>query len=231
MVRPKTLIMSTFQLRIRSSPRLLDPDSVCQRRVIGNLASVGFESLAVDGVFLIGLADAGVPFMKPHHRIFFIQFAVAVALALGALVSRLADLQLKFHLTEGELGLLLAIMSSGVLCDLTCSARLVEKLGARKAAFVTVFGASIFYALIPWMPSSLMAAPLFFIAGVFTGAFEINANIETDRHEALLGYGIMSRAHGMWSVGFFLTGLAAAGLPQRACDKLLCPLSCIPSSS
>jgi MFS family permease len=152
--------------------------------------------------------------MKPHHRIFFIQFAVA--LSLGAFVSRLPDLQLKFSLTEGELGLLLAVLSSGVLCGLTFSVRFIERLGARTTAFVTVFGASLFFALIPWMQSALLAVPLFFIAGVFTGAFEINANIETDRHEALLGYRIMSRAHGMWSLGFCITALVAAGMRQAA---------------
>ncbi|MBB3461209.1 MFS transporter [Rhizobium sp. BK377] len=150
--------------------------------------------------------------MKPHHRIFFIQFAVA--LSLGAFVSRLPDLQRKFGVSEGELGLLLAVMSSGVLCGLTFSVRFIEKLGARKTAFITVFGASFFFALIPFMPSALPALPLFFIAGLFTGAFEINANIETDRHEALLGYRIMSRAHGMWSLGFCITAFVAAGLRQ-----------------
>ncbi|OWV86552.1 MFS transporter [Rhizobium sp. N122] len=152
--------------------------------------------------------------MKPHHRIFFIQFAVA--LSVGAFLSRLPDLQRKFNLAEGELGLLLAVLSLGVLCGLTFSVRLIERLGARRTAFVTVFGASLFLALIPWMPSASLAVPLFFIAGIFTGAFEINANIETDRHEALLGYRIMSRAHGMWSLGFCLTALVAAVMRQAA---------------
>ncbi|AJC79016.1 major facilitator superfamily protein [Rhizobium etli bv. phaseoli str. IE4803] len=152
--------------------------------------------------------------MKPHHRIFFIQFAVA--LSVGAFLSRLPDLQRKFGLTEGELGLLLAVMSLGVLCGLTFSVRIIERFGARTTAFVTVFGASLFLSLISWMPSALSAMPLFFIAGLFTGAFEINANIETDRHEALLGYRIMSRAHGMWSLGFCMTALIAAGMRQAA---------------
>ncbi|MGG7581297.1 MFS transporter [Rhizobium sp. Nf11,1] len=150
--------------------------------------------------------------MKPHHRIFFIQFAVA--LSVGAFLSRLPDLQRKFGLTEGELGLLLAIMSLGVLSGLTFSVRIIERLGARTTAFVTVFGASVFLSIISWMPSALPAMPFFFIAGLFTGAFEINANIETDRHEALLGYRIMSRAHGMWSLGFCMTALVAAGMRQ-----------------
>src|SRR3712207_9548115 len=48
------------------------------------------------------------------------------------------------------------------------------------------------------------------------GALEINLNLESDRREALLGYRIMSRAHGMWSLGFFVTALIAAGVRQAA---------------
>lgn len=38
--------------------------------------------------------------MKPHQRIFAIQFALAFSM--GALLARLPDLQVKFGLTEGE---------------------------------------------------------------------------------------------------------------------------------
>ena len=76
--------------------------------------------------------------MKPHHRILFLQFVLA--LSMGALLSRLPDLQLQFGLTEGQLGLLLVAMSAGALFGLTFSIRLVERLGARITAFVTIFG-------------------------------------------------------------------------------------------
>jgi hypothetical protein len=55
--------------------------------------------------------------MKPHHRIFFIQFVFA--LSMGALLTRLPDLQLEFGLSEGQLGLLLVTLSLGVLCGMT----------------------------------------------------------------------------------------------------------------
>ena len=152
--------------------------------------------------------------MKPHHRIFFLQFALA--LTLGGLLSRLPDLQVKFALTEGQLGVMLITMSLGVLCGLTFLGRLVDRLGARTTSFVTVFGASALYALIAWMPSAIAAAPLFFLSGLLAGAMEINANVEADRHEAVLGHRIMSRVHGMWSLGFFVTALVAAGLRQAA---------------
>lgn len=152
--------------------------------------------------------------MKPHHRVYFMQFALA--LTLGALLARLPDLQVKFALTESQIGLMLLTGSFGVLFGLTFTGRLVEQFGARTTAFVTIFGASALYALIAWMPNALAATPLLFASGILAGAMEINANVEADRHEAVLGHRIMSRVHGMWSLGFFVTALVAAVLRQAA---------------
>jgi MFS family permease len=150
--------------------------------------------------------------MKPHHRIFGVFFVFSMTM--GTLLSRLPDLQLRLGLTEGELGLLLLAMSLGALFGLTFSSPLIARFGARATAFITVFGASIVYALIPWVPSAVFVAPLFFVAGIFAGALEINVNLETDRHEARLGFRIMSRAHGMWSLGFFFTMFVASAVRQ-----------------
>ncbi|WP_172123445.1 MFS transporter [Devosia sp. 919] len=150
--------------------------------------------------------------MKSHHRIYLLQFIFA--LSMGALLARLPDLQVQFELGEGQLGLLLITMSCGVLAGLTFLGRTVQRIGARATTFMTIFGATVCYALVPWMPSALGAAPLLFIAGTLAGALEINANVEADRHEAVLGRRIMSRVHGMWSLGFFVTALAAAALRQ-----------------
>ena len=150
--------------------------------------------------------------LKPHQRIYGIFFVFA--LSMGALLSRLPDLQRSLQLTEGQLGLLLIAMSVGALFGLTFSSPLIEKYGARTTAFVTVFGASTMYAIVPWVPSPLLLIPVFFVAGLFAGALEINVNLETDRHEAQLGSRIMSRAHGMWSLGFFVTAFISAGVRQ-----------------
>ncbi|NTE84962.1 MFS transporter [Agrobacterium tumefaciens] len=150
--------------------------------------------------------------MKPHHRIFGIQFVFA--LSIGALLARLPDLQQNFSLTEGQLSFLLVAMSLGVLFGLTFSISIIEKLGPRTTAFICVFGASFCYALIPWMPVALLAAPLFFFAGILSGGLEVSLNVEADRHEASLGRRIMSRAHGMWSLGIFVTALIAAAVRQ-----------------
>jgi MFS family permease len=150
--------------------------------------------------------------MLPHHRIFGIFFIFA--LSMGALLSRLPDLQVRLALTEGQLGLMLLCMSVGALLGLTFSSPLIERFGARATAYVTVVGASVLYAVIPFMPSALLVAPLMLVAGILAGALEINVNLEADRHEAVLGKRIMSRAHGMWSLGFFVTAFISAGMRQ-----------------
>lgn len=150
--------------------------------------------------------------MKPHQRIYGIFFIFA--LSMGALLSRLPDLQVRLDLSEGQLGLLLLSMSVGALVGLTFLSPLIVKLGARTTAFITVIGGALLYALVPWMPSALFVVPVLFAAGMLAGALEINVNLETDRHEARLGKRIMSRAHGMWSLGFFVTAFISAGVRQ-----------------
>jgi MFS family permease len=150
--------------------------------------------------------------LLPHQRIYSVFFIFG--LTLGALLSRLPDLQVSLHLTDGQLGLTLIAMSTGALFGLTLSSPLIERFGARTTAFVSVLAPSVLYAIVPWMPSAPFVVPLFFIAGFFAGMLEINVNLETDRHEAVLGYRIMSRAHGMWSLGFFVTAFISAGVRQ-----------------
>lgn len=64
--------------------------------------------------------------LKPHQRVYGIFFVFA--LSMGALLSRLPDLQHSLKLTEGQLGLTLIAMSIGALCGLTFSSPLIEKM-------------------------------------------------------------------------------------------------------
>ena len=71
--------------------------------------------------------------IKPHHRVFACFFLFAVAL--GALLSRLPDLQRQLNLTESELGLMMIGMSVGSLVSLTLSAPWIERMGPRTTAW------------------------------------------------------------------------------------------------
>ncbi|MEQ1769327.1 MAG: MFS transporter, partial [Devosia sp.] len=150
--------------------------------------------------------------IQPHHRVYACFFLFAFAL--GALLSRMPDLQAHLQLDKAQLGLTLIAMAIGSLVSLTVSSPWIARMGARNTALLTVLGTSFCYALIPWLPSAPFVFAAFFVAGILAGMLEINLNLETDRIEAQMGRRIMNRAHGMWSLGFFVTALIAAGVRQ-----------------
>ena len=147
-----------------------------------------------------------------QHRIYACFFLFGVAL--GACLSRLPDLQEKLGITHGELGLTLIGLSIGSLISLTFSAPLLDKLGAQVTCLVTVLGTALLFALIPLMPVAPAVFGVLFFVGLLAGAMEIKVNVETDRLEAQYNRAFMSRAHGFWSLGFFVTALVAAGVRQ-----------------
>jgi len=150
--------------------------------------------------------------IQPHHRVFAGFFLFAFAL--GALLGRLPDVQEHLQLTESQLGMLLIAIAFGSLISLSLSSPWIEKLGARKTSYLTVIGTAACYALVPWLPSPFLVFPVLFVSGFLGGMLEINLNLEADRIEASLGKRVMNRAHGMWSLGFFVTALIAAAMRQ-----------------
>ena len=143
--------------------------------------------------------------LAPQHRIFMMFFLFS--LAVGALMSRLPDLQLALTVNKAELGIVLIGMAIGSLISLTLSSPVIVKIGARSTSIITLFGTTFIMALIPWLPIPWMVFAVLFVAGLLSGALEINLNVEISRLEAQLGFGIMNRAHGFWSLGFFFTSL------------------------
>ncbi|MEO6395557.1 MAG: MFS transporter [Devosia sp.] len=150
--------------------------------------------------------------IAPQHRVFagFFLFAVAI----GAMLSRLPDIQRDLQLTESQLGLTLIAMAIGSLISLTLSTPWIVRLGARTTAFATVIGTALCYAIVPWLPHALLVFPVLVAAGLLAGMLEINLNLQAARIEAQLGRRVMNRAHGFWSLGFFLTALAGAAIRQ-----------------
>jgi MFS family permease len=150
--------------------------------------------------------------IAPQHRIYASFFFFAVTT--GALMARLPDIQVQFGLSEGQLGLTMIGMAIGSLLSLTFGPPIVEKLGFRTTAFITVLGPALLFATIPWLPSAPFMFAVLFLAGICSGALEINLNVEIDRLETHTGGRFMNRAHGFWSVGFFITALFGAMIRQ-----------------
>lgn len=154
-----------------------------------------------------------------HYRVFAGFFLFAVAL--GAMLSRLPDLQTQFQLSKSQLGLMLISMALGSMVSLTLSSPWIDALGARTTTLMTVIGTALCYAIVPWLPNAVAAFAVLFIAGFLAGMLEINLNLEADRIEAHIGRRVMGRAHGFWSLGFFCTALAGAAVRQAGLSPQL----------
>lgn len=150
--------------------------------------------------------------LKSHHRLYFCFFLFASIT--GAFYSRLPDIQSALGVNAAELGMTLIGAAIGSLISLTLCSPLIERFGVKRTAFVTVIGSTCFYALVAFLDNGLLAFASLFIAGLFAGALEVNLNVELGRLEAIQRRSMMSRAHGFWSLGFFITSLLAAGIRQ-----------------
>ncbi|HEY8576725.1 MAG TPA: MFS transporter [Devosia sp.] len=150
--------------------------------------------------------------IAPQHRLYACFFLFA--LTTGALMARLPDIQTHLGVSESQLGLTMIGMSIGSLISLTFGASVIEKIGVRTTAFVTVLGPALLFATIPWLGVAPAVFCVLFVTGLLSGALEINLNVEIDRLEMHTGGRFMNRAHGFWSVGFFVTALAGAGIRQ-----------------
>lgn len=150
--------------------------------------------------------------IAPQHRLYACFFLFA--LTTGALMARLPDIQVHLQVDKGQLGLTMIGMSLGSLISLTFGASVIEKLGVRTTAFFTVLGPALLFATIPWLGVAPAVFAVLFLTGLLSGALEINLNVEIDRLEMATGGRYMNRAHGFWSVGFFVTALMGAGIRQ-----------------
>ncbi|KKB07946.1 MFS transporter [Devosia chinhatensis] len=157
--------------------------------------------------------------IAPQHRIYACFFFFAVTT--GALMARLPDIQAHLDVTKAELGLTMIGMAIGSLISLTLGAPVIERLGFRTTAFFTTLTPAILFATIPWLPSAPAMFAVLFVVGLLSGALEINLNVEIDRLEAQTGRRFMNRAHGFWSVGFFITALFGAVIRQSGLSAAL----------
>jgi MFS family permease len=150
--------------------------------------------------------------LKPHHRLYICFFLFSAIT--GAMYSRMPDIQRALQVNEAQLGLTLIGAAIGSLISLTLSSPLIEKLGSQTTAYITVIGSVAGFASIAFITYAPLAFLVLFIAGLLAGAMEINLNVQIGRLEVLMGRSLMSRAHGFWSIGFFVTSLVAAGIRQ-----------------
>lgn len=136
------------------------------------------------------------------------------AFAMGGIFPRLPEIQRALGVAEGAFGLALIGTACGTMVSLTFAGPWLERVGHRRALLGLTALLPVFYAV----AANATGAPLLFAllvpAGVCIGAIEIVVNLEADRVEHQTGVRFMNRAHGFWSVGFFVAGLLGALMSQ-----------------
>ena len=136
------------------------------------------------------------------------------AFAIGGLFPRLPEIQSALGVAEGAFGLALIGTACGTMISLTFVGPFLERVGHRRALLGLIGLLPVFYAVASSAGGPLALFLLLVPAGVCIGAIEIIVNLEADRVEHQTGQRFMNRAHGFWSVGFFVAGLTGAALSQ-----------------
>lgn len=134
------------------------------------------------------------------------------ALTIGAIHTRIPDIQLQLGLSEAQLGLVLMGQPLGALSMFLFSSRIIERFGPRLVILTLLPLAAISAALITVILDPIAMFVLLAANGVSFSLTNIAINVEADRIEALTGSRIMNSCHGLWSVGFLLTSLLGAAL-------------------
>ncbi|MGV8854582.1 MAG: MFS transporter [Devosia sp.] len=136
----------------------------------------------------------------------------AHALAIGAIQTRIPDIQRLVGLSDAQLGLVLMGQPFGALGTFLFSSRIIERFGPRRVIVLLMPLMMISAALITVLLNPLAMFILLAVNGVGFSLTNIAINVEADRIEAATDLRIMNRCHGAWSVGFLLTSLLGAGL-------------------
>jgi len=136
------------------------------------------------------------------------------AFAMGGIFPRLPEIQRALGVAEGAFGLALIGTACGTMVSLTFGGRLLERIGHRRALLGLMALLPVFYAAAAHASGPAMLFILLLPAGLCIGAVEIVVNLEADRVEHQTGTRFMNRAHGFWSLGFFVAGLVGAAMSQ-----------------
>lgn len=134
------------------------------------------------------------------------------ALALGAIHTRIPDIQLQIGLSEAQLGLVLIGQPLGGLGMFLFSSRIIERVGTRRVILVMLPLVTISAALVTVLLNPIAMFALLAVNGVGFSLTNIAINVEADRIEAASGQRIMNTCHGAWSMGFLATSLLGVAL-------------------
>lgn len=135
------------------------------------------------------------------------------AVGVGAIQTRLPDVQLAVGMNDAQLGLVLMGLPLGALSVFLFASRIIEALGTRKTILLSLPVQAFGAALVTLAPNAPIVFALFAVMGIAGTINNIAINVEADRVEAASGRRVMNTCHGAWSVSFLT--IALLGSPLR----------------
>lgn len=135
-------------------------------------------------------------------------FIVGSSIALWAI--SIPYIKLKLNIDELSLGTILMFLSIGAIIAMLITDKLVTKIGCR-LSFLTSIILLIFSLLfVNIAPDRLTLTILVTIMGIGIGIADVTANIQAVYMEKSFEKKLMSSFHSMYSLGSFITGIAAS---------------------
>ncbi|MCL6260826.1 MFS transporter [Aquiflexum sp. TKW24L] len=132
-------------------------------------------------------------------------------LCFSSWAARIPDIQVKFQLSESQLGSLLLGLPVGSLIALPLAGWAVHHFGSRIVILFSVTGYMTFLPLIGFSQSLWMLVPVVVVFGMIGNMMNISLNTQALALEDTYGRSILASFHGLWSLaGFTGAGIGAA---------------------
>ncbi|MEX1126217.1 MAG: MFS transporter [Acidimicrobiia bacterium] len=132
---------------------------------------------------------------------------------MGSWIPRLPEIRDRLSMDLDTLGLTLALGGFGSLIGSSISGVLLGRIGARRSA---VLGASLLFVLLPLIaviPTAFLLGTLLAALGFVDSQTDVGMNAIGVRVEESVGRSIMTRFHGLWSLGTLVgSGLSALAI-------------------
>lgn len=122
----------------------------------------------------------------------------------GNWVSRIPDLQQKFFLTKGQLGLLLTGGPIGSILIMLIVGKLISKYGSKAILVIGALANHITFAIIYFLPDIYVLWIFLVVSGFGLTITDISMNSQGVEVEKILKTSIMSSLHGFFSIGAFV---------------------------
>jgi MFS family permease len=137
---------------------------------------------------------------------FFVQ-----AVLFASWTAHIPDVQAALGLSDGALGTALLGLPIGSITAMTMSGWLLPRLGSPRLIRISLAGYAIAGIAVGLADSAVLLFVALYFWGLLQGMVDVAMNTQAVTVEKTLGRPIMSRLHGMWSVGGFAGGLIGSG--------------------